>query len=281
MTASSPSPETIRFIARILAAQPTSVTDVAETIANIVRTVDNLGAPPAKLDEAPAPKPRAARIAALHEVAETEAALVPKTIVLKPRGERAIVARARRRIVEEAPAEELPVEITPEPLPQPRLLRRAEIVQPEHDPAASLQPIRPAGGPVRGVVKWFDGKTGKGALRLTGVSGDVALERSVLEQSAIKRLYKDQEIEATVQDLGRGRVTLLSLSLPGRGSSAAAANSLLGGSDGTTTVRRQARSILVEVKRDGGRQTSAREEAEQVLGGIERLRNTRRMTPSK
>ena len=37
MTASSPSPETIRFIARILAAQPTAIADVAETIANIVK----------------------------------------------------------------------------------------------------------------------------------------------------------------------------------------------------------------------------------------------------
>ena len=282
MTASSPSPEAIRFIARILAAQTTSVTDVAETIANIVRTVDTLGAPPAKPDEAPARRPRAARIAAGRDTSETETVSVPKPVVLKPRGERVTVARTRRRIAEEAQAEVLPVEIVPEPAPQPRLLRRAEIVQPEQDPAASLQPVRPAGGPVRGVVKWFDGKTGKGALRLTGVSGDVALERSVLEQSAIKRLYKDQEIEATIQDLGRGRVSLLSLSLPGRNPSASAANSLLGGSDGTTTVRRQARSILVEVKRDGVRQTSAREEAEQVLGGgIERLRNTRRMTPSK
>jgi len=53
MTARSPSPETIRFIARILAAQPTSVTEVAETIANIVRTVDNLAAPAAPREKSP------------------------------------------------------------------------------------------------------------------------------------------------------------------------------------------------------------------------------------
>ncbi|HEV2678154.1 MAG TPA: hypothetical protein VGV37_26745 [Aliidongia sp.] len=280
MTASSPSPETIRFIARILAAQPTSVADVAQTIVNIVRAVDTLGAPAARPDTAPLPKARTVRTAPAHAVSEVEVSTVPKTIVLKPRGERASVARTRRRLVEAPPAEEPLEEAAPEPTQQPRLLRRAEIVQPEVDPAASLQPIRPAGGPVRGVVKWFDGKTGKGALRLTGVSGDVALERGVLEQSAIKRLYKDQEIEATIEDLGRGRVTLVSLSLPGRNPASAAAG-FLGGSDGTTTVRRQARSILVEVRRDGGRATSAREEAEHVLGGIERLRNTRRMTPSK
>jgi cold shock CspA family protein len=284
MTGSSPSPETIRFIARILAAQPTSVTDVAETIANIVRTVDNLGAPAAKPEAAPVPKALAAKTAAVEIATQDEAepdadaALAPKITVLKPRGERVAVTRTRRRIVEEI--EEPVVETAPEPVAQPRLLRRAEIVQPEGDPAAALQPVRPAGGPVRGVVKWFDGKTGKGALRLTGVSGDVPLERAVLEQSAIKRLYKDQEIEATIRDLGRGRVTLLSLSLPGRNPAVAAANAL-GGGDGTTMVRRQARSILVEVKRDGVRATSAREEAEQVLGGMERLRHTRRMTPSK
>jgi len=211
-----------------------------------------------------------------------ETAPIPQTIVLKPRSERAAVGRPRRRIAAETAIVEPEIEVMPEPAAQPRLLRRAEIAQPESDPASSLQPNRPAGGPVRGVVKWFDGKTGKGALRLTGVSGDVALERGVLEQSAIKRLYKDQEIEATIQDLGRGRVTLLSLSLPGRNPTAAPAGGLFGGGTaGTTNVHRQARSIMVEVKRDGVRATSAREEAEHVLGGIERLRNTRRMTPSK
>src|SRR5262249_37925205 len=163
---------------------------------------------------------------------------------LKPRGGRVTVTRSRRRPVEEIAVEETMTEAAPEPAPQPRLLRRAEIVQPEHAMAAILQPARPTGsGAVRGVVKWFDGKTGKGALRLTGVSGDVALDRGVLEHSAIKRLYKDQEIEATVQDMGRGRVKLLSLSLPGR-NPAAPASSLLGGSESTTIVRRQARSVL-------------------------------------
>lgn len=279
MTASSPSPETIRFIARILAAQPTAVTEVAETIANIARTVDNLAAPAAPSDDVPAAKPRTARVAP-SRIAATETAPIPQTIVLKPRGERAL-GRPRRRIAEEAAIAEPEIDVLPEPAPQPRLLRRAEIVHPEPDPAASLQAPRAAGGPVRGVVKWFDGKSGKGALRLTGVSGDVALERGVLEQSAIKRLYKDQEIEATIQDLGRGRVTLLSLSLPGRNPTAPAGGLFGGGTPSATNVPRQARSIMVEVKRDGGRATSAREEAEHVLGGIERLRNTRGMTPSK
>lgn len=281
MTASSPSPETIRFIARILAAQPTSVTEVAETIANIVRTVDNLGAPAAPSAPVPVAKARTVKVAS-RPIATPEISPIPETIVLKPRGA-AAAARPRRRIAEDAAIVEPEIELAPEPAPQPRLLRRAEIVHVEHDPAASLQAPRAAGGAVRGVVKWFDGKTGKGALRLTGVSGDVALERGVLEQSAIKRLYKDQEIEATIQDLGRGRVTLLSLSLPGRNPTAASSGGLFGGAGtpGTTSVNRQARSVMVEVKRDGVRATSAREEAEHVLGGIERLRNARGMTPSK
>ena len=280
MTASSPSPETIRFIARILAAQPTSVTEVAETIANIARTVDSLGAPAAPSDPIPAAKARTAKVARTP-IAPPETAPIPETIVLKPRGA-AAAARPRRRIAE-IDAVEPEIEVAPEPAAQPRLLRRAEIVHTEHDPAASLQAPRAADAPLRGVVKWFDGKTGKGALRLTGVSGDVALERGVLEQSAIKRLYKDQEIEATIQDLGRGRITLLSLSLPGRNPASAPTGGLFGGAGtpGTTNVNRQARSVMVEVKRDGVRATSAREVAEHVLGGIERLRNTRRMTPSK
>jgi cold shock CspA family protein len=281
MTASSPSPETIRFIARILAAQPTSVTEVAETIANIVRTVDNMGAPAAPSAPIPAARARTVKVARTP-VAPPEPAPIPETIVLKPRGA-AAVARPRRRIVETDAEVEPEIEAVPEPAAQPRLLRRAEIVHVEHDPAASLQAPRSADARLRGVVKWFDGKTGKGALRLTGVSGDVALERAVLEQSAIKRLYKDQEIEATVQDLGRGRITLLSLSLPGRNPASASGGGLFGGAgtSGTTTANRQARSVMVEVKRDGVRATSAREEAEHVLGGIERLRNTRRMAPSK
>jgi cold shock CspA family protein len=280
MTASSPSPETIRFIARILAAQPTAVTEVAETIANIARTVDNLGTAAVPSGDVAPTKARTVKVAMPRDAA-TEIPTIPEPIVLKPRGA-AAASRPRRRIVEETPEIEPEIEAAPEPAPQPRLLRRAEIVHAEHDPAASLQPVRPAGGPVRGVVKWFDGKSGKGALRLTGVSGDVALERSVLEQSGIKRLYKDQEIEATVEDHGRGRVTLTSLSLPGRQPANGAAASMFGaGTPGTTNVQRQARSIMVEVKRDGVRATSAREEAEHVLGGIERLHNTRRMTPSK
>ena len=280
MTASSPSPETIRFIARILAAQPTSVTEVAETIANIARTIDTLGVPATPSAPIPAAKARTVKVARTP-VAPPETAPIPETIVLKPRGA-AAAARPRRRIVE-IDAAEPEIEAVPEPAAQPRLLRRAEIVHAEHDPAASLQAPRSADAPLRGVVKWFDGKTGKGALRLTGVSGDVALERNVLEQSAIKRLYKDQEIEATIQDLGRGRVTLVSLSLPGRNPTTASGGGLFGGAAtaGTTNVHRQARSVMVEVKRDGVRATSAREEAEHVLGGIERLRNTRRMTPSK
>ena len=269
MTASSPSPETIRFIARILAAQPTAVTEVAETIANIARTVDTLSTAPAPAESAvpgrvAKPEPQVAASRAAEPAA-------PEPIVLKTRGAAAV--RPRRRITVEAEPVEPEVELAPEPAPQPRLLRRAEIVTPEPAPTPALLATRPAAGPARGVVKWFDGKTGKGALRLTGVSGDVAIERAALEQSGIKRLYKDQEIEATVEDLGRGRVVLLSLALPGRPPVGAATTGY--------APPRQVRSVMVEVKRDGVRATSAREEAEQVLGGIDRMRDARRFIPSK
>src|SRR5260221_50029 len=44
------------------------------------------------------------------------------------------------------------------------------------------------------------------------------------------------------------------------------------------TVRRQPKQVVVEVKRDGGRRTSARAEAEHVLGGVGRSKTTRRVT---
>jgi hypothetical protein len=51
------------------------------------------------------------------------------------------------------------------------------------------------------------------------------------------------------------------------------------GGEVTGTVRRQPRPVTVEVKRAGGRQRSARAEAEQILGGVGRIKANRRLTP--
>src|SRR5579864_5686382 len=77
---------------------------------------------------------------------------------------------------------------TPAPPPAPKLVRRTEIAS--APTAGTPLGLSTTPGPVRGVVKWFDPRTRKGALRLTGFSGDVALEERVLAESGIARLFK-------------------------------------------------------------------------------------------
>jgi cold shock CspA family protein len=173
-------------------------------------------------------------------------------------------------VAETAEIEELPVQPDVE-APSPKLLRRAQATPLKSVLAPSL--FRETGGPVRAVVKWFDGKSGKGALRVTGFSGDVALEAPMLAEAGIRRLYKDQEVEATVEHNG-DRIRLVGIALPGR--MATAAQSVLGSITGQ--VRRQPRQVTVEVKRDGLRQKQARAEAEQVLGTTGATGNPRRFT---
>jgi cold shock CspA family protein len=248
----APSRETIDFVSRILGARKTPPGELTAVIAAIASGLDALHQPPAEpirprvpvITRAPAPEP------------------VPAEVPVR---------RPRARRVVHTPAAEPPVAETPvEPPPQPRLLRRAEVAPAE--PPPRLPTAKPAGGAVKGVVKWFDSKAGKGALRLTGIAGDVALDPAMLQRSGIRRLYKDQEIEATIEQSG-DRVKLLSLVLPGR--SSAASSSPLGALGRST--RHQPRQVTVEVKRDGFRQKLARAEAEQILGTTDTIRNPRRI----
>jgi cold shock CspA family protein len=286
MTESSPSAETIRFVIEILSARTTPLTELPQTIANIAQAVARLGTASGKSFTKPAPAPAAvmtprrtllarklvqaqprqpmtvARPAPMARPVPAEPVFVAARPAVVP-----VVIPARRRgrprrvpLVQAAPETPVP-EVAP---PQPRLLRRSDALSFEAEHHAESQPVfRAPDGPLRGVVKWFDGRAGKGALRLTGVSGDVLLDPTVLTNSGIKRLYKDQEVEATVEETG-GRIRLLSLSLPTRNGEPAL-NVMAG--EITGTVRRQPRSVQVEVKRDGIRQSAARAEAEQVLGG--------------
>jgi cold shock CspA family protein len=317
MTESSPSAETIRFVIEILSARPTPLGELRETISGISRKLASLGgdAPvhlagrdtardrgretghdarrSALRDAALAPPRRAAirpkiaaaptRPAASIKPSQPEASFVkpamaapaapviPPTTIIPPVMRR----RGRPRRVER-PELNLPPAQPDQPPPQPKLLRRAEALQHETEHGVEgAAPPRAAGGTLRGVVKWFDGRTGKGAMRLAGISGDVLLDAATLAQSGIKRLYKDQEIEAVV-DQSSGRVRLLSLSLPARASEPAL-NMMPG--EITGTVRRQPRQVQVEIKRDGIRQSAARAEAEQVLGGVGRIKANRRLTP--
>jgi cold shock CspA family protein len=110
---------------------------------------------------------------------------------------------------------------------------------------------------VRGVVRWFDPRSGKGMLQLPGM-GDVGFEAHLLATSGISRLFKGQEIEATLAD-GGAPPRLQRLALPG----ASTASPL--GSSGVVKTR-HAKPVVVELKREALRRAAARAEAEHVLG---------------
>lgn len=154
-----------------------------------------------------------------------------------------------------APAEDVAPAIAP---PAPKLVRRAEVVAAPPAPAAS-PPIAPTPhGSVRGVVKWFDPRAGKGALRLPGFSGDILFEARILADSGIARLFKGQEIEATING-GDGRPAQVQrITLPG----SAAASPVGAG----IVHSRRAKPVLVELKREALRRAAARAEAEHLLG---------------
>jgi cold shock CspA family protein len=297
MTDRSPSAETIRFVIEILSARATPVAELPQTIAVITQALARLGAARGSEIALPAPialprpvarKPVAARPFFAKPAAPKAAPAIPRTApefsaeaappIVEDEKPPPTPRRGRPRRVEVVPppVEEMPaVEVEP---PQPRLLRRADALASEalHHQAEAPAVLRTPEGTLRGVVKWFDGRAGKGALRLAGVSGDVLLDPAALTRAGIKRLYKDQEIEATVEETG-GRVRLLSLSLPARGSAEPTINMMQG--EITGTLRRQPRSVQVQIKRDGIRQSAARAEAEQVLGGVGRIKAGRRLTP--
>jgi cold shock CspA family protein len=136
--------------------------------------------------------------------------------------------------------------------PAPKLVRRADVAVVAPVVATTPTPVH---GMVRGVVRWFDPKSGKGALRLPGL-GDVGFEARLLADSGITRLFKGQEIEATLAD-GGGLPQLQRLALPGAGASAPR---------GGMVKSRHAKPIVVELKREALRRAAARAEAEHVLG---------------
>ncbi len=157
----------------------------------------------------------------------------------------------RRRPRQGAPR--LPAQEEPPPPPAPKLVRRAEIAS-TPQPAAAVWSTSPI---LRGVVKWFDPRTGKGALRLPGFSGDIPLDAQVLTESGIARLFKGQEVEATLAQNGAAP-QLRRLTVPGT-----AAPTPLGSG---VVHSRHAKPVLVELKREGLRRVAARAEAEHVLG---------------
>ena len=153
----------------------------------------------------------------------------------------------------------------PEPAPPPavpRLMRRAEVTHAEPAIPELLQ--SPHEGRRRGVVRWFDARTGRGMLRIPGFAEDVALDPDMLQRAGLSRLYKGQEIEALVTG-ENGHSHLVSVALPGQ--PAAKGGLKVGG------MRRHAKPVVVEMKRDALRRAAARVEAEHVLGSAPRNRN--------
>ena len=221
-----------RLVAKLLARRQTPQEEVAGVIHSVHSALSRLREPVA---------------AAAEPVAEADE---PQTTV---------TPRRKRRQPQEIAATE---EVTPAaaPPPAPKLVRRADIMTAPAAPAAAQSPaLAPAPqDAVRGVVKWFDPRAGKGALRLPGFSGDVLFEARLLADSGIARLFKGQEIEATI-DGGNGRPPKVQrITLPG----------------GVTTTpvgagivhSRRAKPVLVELKREALRRAAARAEAEHLLG---------------
>lgn len=137
----------------------------------------------------------------------------------------------------------------------PRLMRRAEVTGLARVPENSSPRTRTG---LRGIVKWYDPKSRVGALRLPG-HDDVAVDANALERAGVPRLFKGQEIEASVVVEPDGAARLLAVSLPGRPETEPL------GTIGPT--RRQQKPVVIEMKRDAMRRVGARLEAEHILGG--------------
>jgi cold shock CspA family protein len=235
MTTHAPSPETVRLIARILRARETSQEELPDVIASVHRAV-------AALDGATA----APEMAAIPVRAP---ARVPKTIAAAPVRR----ARARReRAVFAAPTAPSPV------ASGPQLMRRTDMATARGEPATLVPKTRTG---LRGVVKWFDLKTRTGALRLPGHE-DVAVDADALDRAGMPRLFKGQEIEASIVSEPAGGARLVAMSLPGRPETEPLG--ALGGG------RRNQKQVVIEMKRDALKRVGARLEAEQILGGTRR-----------
>jgi hypothetical protein len=210
-----------QVVAKLVARRPTRADEIPDLVRNVQYALT-------WLDEPDEPEP----------VEEVEAPPLPRA------------ARTRRRR-----------EAAPDPVvepivaaPAPRLLRRADVMgtPAPAEGAAIAQPSRI----VRGVVKWFDLRSRRGALRLPGQSGDIAIEPALLSEMAITRLYKGQEVEATLSEGETPHV--VRLTLPGGAWKVSSAGGIV--------RNRHAKPVVVELKREAMRRVAARTEAELVLG---------------
>lgn len=228
--------EAARVIAKLLASRRTPLSEIPHLIENVERALSTLDG-----GDSTATKPAAAQAA-------------PVAVATPPRARRVAAVRAPRepRVAPTppAPAAEI-VEVKPA---QPTLLRRAEAIHVA--PAAASGPtFAPTNGAVRGVVQWFDTRTSRGTLRLQGLSNDLAVDADALSASGLTRLFKGQEIEATLDGGDEPKIAALRLL------NLSPNSPVMGG-----MVRdRHAKQVVVELKREALSRAAARAEAELLL----------------
>jgi cold shock CspA family protein len=235
--------EAARVVAKLLSKRHTTINEIPDLIENVERALQ-----------------------ALESNAGTSIKKEPNTVVAKPVTEPRVKRASGLRKRQEAPlvapvAEQADAAAKPAPEPQeikpaqPTLLRRAEVIHvaPVTPPPA---PPTPANGIVRGVVQWFDTRTSRGTLRLQGISSDLPIDGDILAAAGLTRLFKGQEIEATVEG-GEETPKISALRLL----NLAPNSPVMGG-----TVRdRHAKQIVVELKREALSRAAARAEAELLL----------------
>jgi cold shock CspA family protein len=229
-----PTREIAHFVARILAARQTPREEIPYLISSVRDTIEALRGGIAR---AALPQPQQAIVAEPRE---------PQRRSHRPRETVAVVVRVARRSEPPPPAPAVP-----------QLMRRAEVAPAAEPAVLEVQPMK--GGTLRGIVRWFDLNTRQGTLRLPGFGDEVAIDAAALDRAGISRLYKGQEIEATVAT-DNDRVRLVELALPGRAAPGAHGIFKAG------TARRNAKPVIVELKRDAMRRTASRIEAEHILG---------------
>ncbi|HEV2265563.1 MAG TPA: hypothetical protein VGR79_13660 [Stellaceae bacterium] len=224
------------MIAKLLAERPTAHQEIPQLIDVVHRTLAGLNS--ARPVEAPAPKN--------GQAAPDQADAV--SVAPKRRG--------RRPRVEAESIAPTPVETKTAAAPAPTLLRRAEVKDKEPVQVAPLAPPPSRERLTRGVVRWFDPQTRRGALRLQGVSGDLPFESPLLERSNITRLFKGQEVEA---ELG-GTADAPQLV----GFRLLAAGPATHVNPGMVRARQQ-KPVMVELKREALKRAAARDAAEALL----------------
>lgn len=231
---SSATANTARMIAKLLAERQTTHQEIPQLIDVVHRTLAGLNG------ARPVDGPTQQNSHAAPDKADA-ISVAPKRRGRKP--------RAEAEPITSTPAET-------KTAPAPTLLRRAEVKDKEPVLVAPLMPPPSRERLTRGVVRWFDPQTRRGALRLQGVSGDLPFEPPLLERSNITRLFKGQEVEA---ELG-GTTDMPQLV----GFRLLAAGPATHVNPGLVRARQQ-KPVMVELKREALKRAAARDAAEALL----------------